>query len=224
MAAEAGSTQAVVDLEPAAEPKSEAIREQMAETRSALAEKLEALEAKVLGTVETAQATVEQTVDVVKETVQGTLATVKRTFDLSYQVEQHPWTMVTASMLAGYAVGHLLGSPHLHQTSVPGMGNGREASSRGPITGAKGLSPQGSDDPRQTRQKSRLRSPIDGVLGKVESVALSAAMGMLRDWLHGEQPRLAPQLEEIVDGVTRKLVGKPVAGQESARPVPELQS
>jgi hypothetical protein len=196
----------------------------MSETRSALAEKLEALEAKVLGTVETAQATVEQTVDVVKETVQGTLATVKRTFDLRYQVDQHPWTMVTASVLAGYAVGHLLAAPHLHQASVPEMGNGREASSRGLVTGAEVLSPWGADEPRKTSQKSRPRSPFEGVLGKVESVALSVAMGMLRDWLRREQPRLAPQLEEIVDCVARKLVGKSVAGQDSARPVPELQS
>jgi hypothetical protein len=182
----------------------------MAETRSALAEKLEALEAKVLGTVETAQATVEQTVDVVKETVQGTLATVKRTFDLSYQVDQHPWTMVAASVLAGYTVGHLQGGPHLHQASVPGMGNGRVASNRGPDPEERRPSPRDSDEPRQTRQNSRPRGPLKEVFGRVESVALSFAMGMLRDWLDREQPPLAPQLEEIVDSVTRKLGGEPV--------------
>jgi hypothetical protein len=55
----------------------------VAETRSAITEKLEILE----------------------DRVQETVETVKHTFDLHYQVKQRPWLMVGASLLVGYTLG-----------------------------------------------------------------------------------------------------------------------
>src|SRR5260370_34005892 len=107
MAQEPDDIRQNIDSPASAEPKPEEIREQMAETRAALVDKIDALEEKVLGTVETAQATVEHTVESVKGTVEDSVAAVKRTFDLKYQVEQRPWLMLGASVLGGYALGRL---------------------------------------------------------------------------------------------------------------------
>jgi ElaB/YqjD/DUF883 family membrane-anchored ribosome-binding protein len=104
------------------------------DTRSAITEKLEILEERVRETVEGAQssvedivenvkdmvdttveavrqgvegaqATVEEIVENVKDTVGDTVAMVKRTFDLPYQVDQHPWLMCGGSLLVGYILG-----------------------------------------------------------------------------------------------------------------------
>ena len=58
-------------------------RQDIADTRSAITEKLAILE------------------DRVQETVDG----VKHTFDLHYQVKQRPWLMFGGSLLVGYALG-----------------------------------------------------------------------------------------------------------------------
>jgi ElaB/YqjD/DUF883 family membrane-anchored ribosome-binding protein len=104
------------------------------DTRAAMTEKLDILETRVRETVEGAQSsvedivetvkdmvdmtveavkqsvdgaqsTVEEIVETVKETVGDTVETVKRTFDLPYQVDQHPWLMVGGATLAGYLLG-----------------------------------------------------------------------------------------------------------------------
>jgi ElaB/YqjD/DUF883 family membrane-anchored ribosome-binding protein len=59
-------------------------RQDVADTRSALTEKLAILE----------------------DRVQGTVEAVKHTVDLHYQVNQRPWLMIGASLLVGYTLGH----------------------------------------------------------------------------------------------------------------------
>jgi hypothetical protein len=58
-------------------------RQDIAETRSAITEKLEILE----------------------DRVQETVETVKHTFDLHFQVKQRPWLMFGGSLLVGYTLG-----------------------------------------------------------------------------------------------------------------------
>jgi uncharacterized protein YjbJ (UPF0337 family) len=96
------------------------IRQQIDETRESLTKKVETLENQVKGTVEEVTSTVKETVEAVKdtvdtvkskvsETVEETVDTVKRTFDLSYQVQRHPFTMAGCSLLAGAALGYAVG-------------------------------------------------------------------------------------------------------------------
>jgi hypothetical protein len=59
----------------------------VAETRSAITEKLEILE----------------------DRVQETVETVKHTFDLHYQMKQRPWLMFGGSLLVGYTLGRRSG-------------------------------------------------------------------------------------------------------------------
>src|SRR5262249_38838293 len=85
----------------------EVIRQQMEETRAALSEKLETLEQQVVGTVKDARAAVTDTVETVKGAVHDTVETVKETFDVSRQVERHPWAMLGGSIALGFLGGRL---------------------------------------------------------------------------------------------------------------------
>lgn len=84
------------------------IREQIEETRTSLTEKLETLEGQVRETVQSAKATVEDTLETVKSSVQNTVESVKQTFDLSYQVDRHPWAMTGGSFVVGFLLGNYL--------------------------------------------------------------------------------------------------------------------
>lgn len=105
----------------------EVIQQDLDDTRSALADKLNKLEEKISGTVsqvtetvaevtETASETVEAvketvqgTVETVKETVEGTVESVRHTFDIQSHVENHPWLVVGGAVLAGFVAGKLIG-------------------------------------------------------------------------------------------------------------------
>jgi ElaB/YqjD/DUF883 family membrane-anchored ribosome-binding protein len=75
--------------------------------------------ATVKQTVEGAQASVERVVENVKGTVTDTVTTVKHTFDISYQVEHHPWRMVGGATLVGYLLGSRKGSRPSAAFSTP---------------------------------------------------------------------------------------------------------
>jgi len=111
--------------------------EHMEDTRKDLADKVEKLEQKLVGTVETVtdtvasvKDTISDTVETVKESIQGTVKavtgtvgdtvetvtdsvhsavdSVKEFFNVPHQVERHPWLMMGGSVLLGYLGGRLL--------------------------------------------------------------------------------------------------------------------
>jgi len=115
----------------------ETLRQQISESRGALAEKLEMLEEKVaesvqsatnsvaeatasvVETVQNATASVSETVDNVNSAVQGTVESVrtsmadtvhalKDSLDLSEHVRQHPWPTVAGAVALGFVAGRLL--------------------------------------------------------------------------------------------------------------------
>ena len=90
-----------------AESDPNVIREDIEETRSALAEKLETLESQVRSTVEGvretvegAKETVQETIENVSSTVQDTIGSVQQTFDVNYQMQRRPWAMMCGSVAA----------------------------------------------------------------------------------------------------------------------------
>jgi len=107
------------------------IKEQMAETRVSLTDKIEKLEEtlkenvetalhtatgtvenvteKVEETVETVKEAVEGSVEAVKETVHETVETVKEAFNLRRHVQRHPWAMLGGAVMVGFLGGRLLG-------------------------------------------------------------------------------------------------------------------
>ncbi|MCI0455758.1 MAG: hypothetical protein L0Z62_02095 [Gemmataceae bacterium] len=200
------------------------IRERIEETRSALTEKLETLEDQVRETVQTAKETVEGTIENVKSSVQGTVQTVKRTFDLRYQVDRHPWAMVGGSLLTGFVLGNFVEGQRQQYLRAQ-----RESAAGGPDQfrtqalqeGLADYRPNGSRsaqaqalaaEPSRPGMLSRLLHTFDDEIGKVKEVAIGACVGMVRDLAKQSFPRLAPQIDEVMNSATTKLGGQPVAG------------
>lgn len=102
----------------------ELIRHQMENTRASITEKLETLENKVTGdiqgatgavadtvtavtdsvkeTVNTVKESVEGTAEAVKEAVHDSMQTVKGWFNITEQVEAHPWVFFAGSVAVGF--------------------------------------------------------------------------------------------------------------------------
>jgi ElaB/YqjD/DUF883 family membrane-anchored ribosome-binding protein len=234
----------------------EAIRQQIDHTRSSLTSKLETLEQQVRGTVEqvrgtvqeakttvqdtlesvkgtvhetveTVKGTVHDTVETVKGTVQDTVQSMKRTFDLKYQVAQHPLTMVGGSVVTGFVLGSLLPSQR------------REGGWTAPQAPTSGMAYPPRESRSQTsgpvREVSRVMSSAAsgaasgmtagaGLVGKVmeqfapeihqvKEAAIGALFGLIRDLIKDNvPPAMVPQVEKIVDDITVKAGGKPFAG------------
>jgi hypothetical protein len=203
------------------EPKPEEIRHQIEETRSALTEKLETLENEVVGTVHNVTESVEQTFENVKETVHETVQTVKRTFDLEYQVDQHPWAMLGGSVLAGCLAGTLFeSSRHGRRGSWAPAAESLNTLASAPSY----AQPSPSYEPSGSAKESWLQSflhQFDHEIEEAKGLAIGAALGLLRDYIKQSLPSsIEPKVEEILDSVTAKLGGRPVAGpvMEVAQP------
>lgn len=111
------------------ENEPELIRQEMSDTRTALTEKLEALEQKVSGTVTaltetvtTVKENVAETVSAVKDGVGETIHTVQESvgdavqsvrdaLDLTAQTERNPWMMFGGAVAVGVVAGMLLPAP-----------------------------------------------------------------------------------------------------------------
>jgi len=193
------------------------IRGQIQETRSALTEKLETLEGQVRDTVQSAKETVEGTIENVKSSVQETVASVKRTFDLPYQVDRHPWAMLGGSLLTGFVLGNYVeGRRQREQLRPrPSLAPSRTVvSDRIPALTSEPSQPAGL--------LSWLRQTFDDEIEKVKGMAIGAAMGIVRDLAKESLPKLAPQIDEVMNSATLKLGGEPFAEPlvEPARPDP----
>jgi len=197
-----------------AEQNTDEMRQDIDCTRAAMADKLEALEDRVMGTVQSAQETAEDSLQMAKDTV----ATVKRNFDIKYQVEQHPWTMVGGCFLAGLVLGGLVLRGRRRSRQTPERLAGNET----PLAESPRLLAQqrgnGSLDsaappPRpQSTSANRpgLFGPFQEEIDKVKGMAIGYVMGLARDSIKHAVPELASQIDDVMNSVTTKLGGKPV--------------
>jgi ElaB/YqjD/DUF883 family membrane-anchored ribosome-binding protein len=201
--------------------ESEVIIQQMEETRTSLQDKLETLEQQVTETVqqatETVQhatATVSETVDTVKEAVQDTVGAVKDSLDLGRQVERHPWAMLLGAALTGYVVGRLLDWRVAGASPSPAAGPRAEPHPNGstsvPLGAFQAPPPTSPPEPSLWDEVSE---KYHKELGMLKGLAVSTVAGVVREMLTASAPPpLAPQIKEIVDGITVKLGGHPVEG------------
>jgi hypothetical protein len=137
-------------------------RQDIADTRSAITEKLAILE------------------DRVQETVDG----VKHSFDLHYQVKQHPWLMFGGSLLVGYVVGH-----------QGGVSRTTAETSSAPTTHAQ---------PQQSIV-SEVRHQVQDGLSTIKGAAVGAVISTL--WAMARQVLLEPDRQ--VDGASTKSDARP---------------
>jgi ElaB/YqjD/DUF883 family membrane-anchored ribosome-binding protein len=208
----------------------EVIKHDIDETATDLKTKVEQLEEKVLGTVkgttdavsetvESVKETVRQTIDTVRETVEDTVQSVKRTIDLRYQVDRHPWLMMSGSVVAGFAAGKLVGSLLSPKRTYP-LGNGRFYSPAPPDATGIYETMRGrpaAAKPQRERSEpgliSRLMGNFDTEINKVKGMAIGALFGFLRDMAKESLPAsLSDKVDEVMNSVTAKLGGEPIRG------------
>jgi ElaB/YqjD/DUF883 family membrane-anchored ribosome-binding protein len=194
------------------DPDPEVIRQQMADTRADLTEKLETLEGemadtvqnateKVTETAESVRDTVEETVDAVRGTVHEMLEGIKSTFDIPHQVDQHPWLMFAGAIAAGYVGGYLASS-----IEAP-------APVERVLSTAEADVSQWGAVPSRASWLSEAAEKFQPEIDQVKGLALSAAISLARDLLGRYLPsEIKQQVTEAVDGFTVKLGGKPLHG------------
>lgn len=204
------------DINGVTEQNPEQIQQKIAETRSSITDKLEALEVQVRGTVQDAKDTVEDTLQSAKDTVtetvsavsdkvQDTVNTVKKSLDLSHHVEQYPWPMMGGALLCGLLVGRLL-VPVRRAATHALESHYSAAPPRSEPTPPPGPPP--SDTPEKS--EPGFLDQISDEIGQVKGLAIGYAVGALRDYLKVELPGLAPHLEKLSRSITTKLGGEPV--------------
>jgi hypothetical protein len=179
------------------EQDSAEMRHDIDTTRSAMADKLEALEDRMIGAAQSAQATVENSIQSAKDAV----ASVKRTFDLKHQVEQRPWTIVGGCFLAGLAVSLLIpkGRPHASKPADAPPVNGNYASG-GPTPQLQAEPPSGPG----------VLEPFQEEIDKIKGIAIGYVMGLVRDSIKESVPQMASKIDEVMNGITTKLGGEPI--------------
>jgi ElaB/YqjD/DUF883 family membrane-anchored ribosome-binding protein len=213
------------------EDSPEVIRQQMDETRTHLSEKLEALEQRVVNTVHEASASVNETigsvkdavhdtVQTVKDSVHETVDTVKDTFDVRRQVEARPWTMVAGATALGFLGGYLL----MRSRSAPAeryattgyhpLGNGNGAGGYAPPPPITGMAPTAATPKESGGFLEMISKNFEPELKEMKGLAVGALLGVLRDVVADSvPPNMEGKVEEIIDGVTTRLGGKPIHGR-----------
>src|SRR5262249_32233928 len=186
--------------------KTEVIRHNIEETRSALSDKVEALEEQVVDTVQgttsavaetvdTVKEAVQETVEQVKDTVQGTVEAVKETFDIRLQCERHPWLMFGGSVGLGFLAGRLLGGggesrggesmqPAKAETAgaVNYMGERLRRSQRGNGAAERPAAYSAMEESAQPARKgSGLLGIFTDELVKLKKLAIGTVLGLAHD-------------------------------------------
>jgi ElaB/YqjD/DUF883 family membrane-anchored ribosome-binding protein len=236
-------------------------RHDIEETRASMTEKLELLEERVRDTleetktavddiVENVKGTVDETVGVVKETVTGakstmenivenvketmddTVTKVKQSFDLRYQVEQHPWLMVGGSVVVGSILANLMYGGHetrpysyYADSRLKGGYDAEDASATGVYTGA-GLY-TGTDEENATASQEhqkythphaqrgwgntlgQFQEEFDLAKGVVAGAVISTVMGTLQEMIRQNIPSMASHFDKVVNRVTKKWGAEP---------------
>jgi len=189
------------------EQRTDEMREEIDCTRSDLANKLGALEDRVMGNVQSAQETVEDSIQIAKDTV----ATVKRTFDVKHHVEQHPWAMVGGCIVAGFALGALFknlgrrneeGGRRREERSRSDSSVSAQPTSFAPVAPAPQYQP-----PPPTRPG--LFDLLHDEIEQVKGMAIAYVLGMARDSIKEAVPQMAPQIDEVMNSIVKKLGGEP---------------
>jgi len=252
-------------------------RHDIEETRASMTEKLELLEERVRDTleetkiavddiVENVKGTVDETVVVVKETVTGakstvenivenvketmddTVTKVKQSFDLRYQVEQHPWLMVGGSVVVGSVLASFLqggreSRPYSYyaDSRLNSGSDADNASATGVYTGAGLYAGTGEENTTSGQERSnythsqtrsgwkstlgQFQEEINLAKGVVTGAVISTVMGTLQEMIRQNMPSMAAQFDKAVNQVAKKWGVEPtVTNQQSMNRSGQAQS
>jgi len=231
-------------------------RHDIEETRASMTEKLELLEERVRDTleetktavgdiVENVKGTVDETVGAVKETVDGakstvedivenvkgtmddTVTMVKQSFDLRYQVEQHPWLMLGGSVIAGSMLASFMDrgrdtrrSPY---RTYDDPGQYVTDTTKGwklySVTGKENgvASEEHSVSPAVPQQRSwtgmlgQFQEEFDVVKGAITGAVISTVTGTLQEMIRQNIPSMASNFDKAMKRIANKWGVEPKA-------------
>jgi ElaB/YqjD/DUF883 family membrane-anchored ribosome-binding protein len=219
--------------------ESEVIKQQMEQTRSALAEKLETLEEHVTstvrntteavtGTVETVKGAVEDTVESVKGAVSNTMETVeesvehvKEAFDLNKQMQTHPWLMMGGGVVVGYLGTCLLetGYNRVSQEMTRSVAPPPSSTNFRPEGGGDGRNRPTASTPSEPSTWDKVTEALAPAADQIKGLAFGVATAMLgRMILEAVPPSLKGEVEQVIDEVTKAVGGKPLPSFLHANP------
>jgi len=210
--------------------KTQVIHHDIEATRASLVDKVETLEQTVVDTVQgttnavaetvdTVKEAVQSTVEQVKDTVQGTVEAVKETFDLSLQVERHPWLMFGGSVGVGYLAAALL-TPRAASAPAPTeqlpvnyMGERLRRPGRSRADEPKAFSAVAESAQQSPEPSSSLMNLFGSELTKLKKLAIGTVLGLAHELIEKNLPGdLGHHLTEIVDDINAKLGGERIRG------------
>jgi ElaB/YqjD/DUF883 family membrane-anchored ribosome-binding protein len=199
----------------------EVIRDEMELTRANLADKLGALENQVRETVSGATDAVSSTVEGVKEVVSSvseTVESVTETFNVSKQVEQHPWMAFGAAVAAGFVVAQVIGRssqpapappppapppPRDLHRQPPAESHAEPHNGSGVLHSLESMLPD-------------MSGVMNTVVSNLSSLAVGGLMGVIREMASGGLPEeWKGEATKLIDQVTTQLGGKPLDSTRS---------
>lgn len=183
----------------------------------------------VSGTVES----VKETVETVGEKAAETVESVKQAFNLSEQVQNHPWAWFGGSVVLGFIGGKLAGglfSSRTHEAESFVHGHGYYDRAAAPEQGSylptgdgwardHGPSQQAADTTSSSGTGSTgswlgsLFQQFGPELDKLKGLALGTLFGVARDMVSQNVPEtLKDQVTHLFNDVTEKAGGQPIEG------------
>jgi ElaB/YqjD/DUF883 family membrane-anchored ribosome-binding protein len=215
--------------------------ETVTETVSNVTETVSNVTEAVEGTVQKMGDAVSGTVESVKETVENvgekaaeTVESVRHAFNLSEQVQNHPWACFGGSVLLGFIGGKLAGglfSSRTHEAESFVSGQGYYDRAAAPEQGSymptgdgwsrdHGTSPQAADTSSSSSSTGLTGSWLSGLMqqfgpeiDKLKGLALGTLFGVARDMVSQSLPEtLKDQVTHLFNDFTEKAGGNPIEG------------
>jgi ElaB/YqjD/DUF883 family membrane-anchored ribosome-binding protein len=207
--------------------KSDLIKEDIDETRTALTEKLVTLEDQLRDKVEGARETVEETIENVKTSL--------RKFSPRHQVQQHPFVMVGAASAAGLLVGQVVqvrraqaaewtatgapaqGARYAPERPVPQTSAYEDASDVGSFAppdqgrwrAERAAYAPAPHRPRRPSVLAKLADTFSDELDMIKAMALAAALDTVRRVAKDSMPKLGEQIDRVMDSAMTKVGADP---------------
>jgi len=201
------------------------IRDEMEQTRANLADKLGALETQVRETVVGAKEAVSSTVEGVKEvvgSVSETMGTVAETFDVTKQVDRHPWAAMGVAVAAGFVAAQLFDRLG-HPAPAPGAPGRADSLSDLPLTTTRRF-PETTPaaQPKNEGLLGSMMPDLNGVMNTMLSnlggLAVNSLFGVIRELASRELPQeWKGEVSKLVDQVASQLGGRPIDESRSSQ-------
>jgi len=215
----------------------EIIKKQMDDTRTSLADKIEALENQVTDTVKEATSDVTDTMKTVKDTVEEVAGDVKETvsdvthtvadtvedmahnvvsfFDVTGHVRRHPWIGFGGAVFLGYVAARYLGGRR-----QPNSAAGRSApepaslSSFAAMPGrseARAGARRTTETPKAARPKGWVWQELD----RLKNIAVGSVLGIVRDLAAAKLPeaiskKITEEVYRVSDDLGAEKIDQPI--------------